>query len=1391
MQSFIIDAKEYIEFQKSERYLSREVVDRTFEEIEFNSIDSSPKALVRTISDELKTFVGSTATDSKGMYDIKCISLQVAKDDGMTWCAEKISGLLNRQFNQFSKHKKCIRGYDHDGLPLITKLIPENRIRKILKKELLNKGTDYSKIFIALAVATLTIVINILTGLVNNPNIDFENFKNGSFWILFGIILMLTFIAQELYTKYVSKETDKIDESIKKALDKEIDDNSDKFHRLIEVIANRLHPKDFRITIIDGFSNLDILTRKVIETYFLKYDSRGGASEFWIILDSIESGNGSFNRIVLNEINNWFFKHRTKSYSINHISSTQKRKLLELLHLPEEYESYRLVKTICRGKLANSNWNIEALQEYRLQNPKNNQSYDEFDLFFLLSLVSSPSNMYFSKDYYINMLSVQGRVRSEVLKEVLPGTKLLPSEFKEKINLIFDDEKGSSFNALLSKLTESVKNGKTVGYMIIPEIKYTLINNYKLLNLPSPKLGNLFWSLYWGDNIKALKEAAWLRKLSHHLSNKGLIYRFNEDIISKIYNRLFDIYLEAIEGCLETGLYSEIPNLLDDLLDLSTEHSFEEESRITALLRRCWQSFILLGYPRIMEILLDVSLAHVDTLMLATDNNPTNNEKIFWEMIPCNHIRKSKYNLLTLTRQSKQSKIGIEELISLKYYSDCYAIWVRLIFASYTAPSFYCNEDYKNKLIYLRPYENEFNGLLSSLKFLTNRLLNKKIANMIDLLSISNVIWNIALTFDLNSKYYREKQRKYSNVSFKEDKGELSGIELAHIVEDRQVPFVELENFKESLKAFHDLAIVLNKLIEKGDKNNSKNEDNAYLDQTLAIDIYSNVMISIIVIYDVCNNYDKDLLKLDLVYLNSINSIVNLSNSLLSYHVPEINEASELIFSADFHLKVNSLLRLCTITWRGLNLENLAHCLELKGLQFNTMINNYKDTGKIVKAGSELIKQENIYGVFANLLVSNVEKESIELKSEYFYSAFDIVLNNNYGEHIIKEMMLLLIMKYFKVGKGKINLSFQFQKFVNSGHFRELLLSIKDEDIKGFIMKYFVMEYLVQDSGLRTEIELEIITHIENFEEGQVKDDLLAYVDSKKIVHNINNNKNLSISETITNWSFDKISESYASILNAFVINGHYEEVKEDCFNLLRKNFNNYSYNVFLFLANNIGKQLTDDDINERKIVSTYLENGMQTWSDLFPTDLNIEMYSRLRILIPEKQSFYTAEIKKWFDYQSVINEIKVKYFLKERRYFDLYKFCYKILKNFGLKSDIKENLLEKEFLISLADAEVKLNSWLMKSKGIPPKPFISIEDNLLISSKFLIVGHYLFETELYKDGKYTKLRMRFNLIAEKHRGKLFDLIKNLPEAPMKFKEIIKKYSNQLDDNYSTPEELN
>ena len=1396
MQNLVSNTDDYKDFETKGRRLERNVIETTFKEgkLEFSY---ETEELTKIFRHELGSMVDMKLSGRRGQYDIRCLSIQVDKDDGMTWAAESINEAIEKLHPQYAKEKKLLQGYVHDGLPLISQLLSEKKIRNILKKHLFPTERGFYKIIIPVLVAFLYVTADVLTSLSANPDVNYTKviapFFNPNFWIIFGLILSITIAAQHLYYKYILKETEKTDKKIIEQLENENFNNSDKFERIIDTIVQKIRPYGFRIIIVDNFSQLDIISRKVIEQYLLKYNSTW-ASEFWVVFDNKKTGVNNFNQFIIHHVDEWIFRTRTKTFDLIHVGLEQKRKLIELLQVPKESENYRFIKTICKGELINANWNIEQLVEYRENIPKSDDIYEEFELFFLISLLSSPANMFFSKDYLTDILSSKGKIRSRVVEKFLFNTKLNRLEIKERLDSIFLDlnklrARNQSNGNLLSKLTETRQTGRFIRYSVIPEIKYSLVNNYRKLDLPNPKLGHLFWSLYWGDNINKLREAAWLKKLCHHLSNKGDISRFSHDEIRLIYERLFDIYLDAIEGCLTTGLYSNVSELLDDLLELSREDILKGGAQIKSLFRKCWQCYIILQDPAIMEVLVEARGIHDDNSIDLEEFRPTEVDLIFWETIPSQYVLESEKNLLTLTKNATHSKIGEEEIYSISIYSQVYSIWIRLMLTFFSSELYMIQDRNKSKLIYFKPYHNHFDQLMQIFNSLLDNLESKKTSIEIDLLSISSTIWNIALTFHFNrTSFYRDREL-FQNSKFdvtKEEK-EITQDEIEKIKKLEQFPVEEFQNFKRFLKILTKLSTRLNEIVQKSDKTKLDLEDNTYLKKCIIFDIYPTTLMAIVLSYKSCCQYGRQNIKLSHTELDNLNSVIASSNTVISYKVPEINEGADLIHNAQFRSKINSLTRLCIITWRGLDLENLADNLSLRGIYFNIITGQYKETKKVVKASSDLLRRQNIHGVFANLLVVIADNDSIEIKSLYFYSALEIILENDFGKFLTNEFLMLFLAKYPKVGDIAVDLSNNFSNLVESGEFDKLLSLIDESQLDGFIMQYFNMSKLIKNPVLREQIQNKFLSLVEKLESSSYKDNLMSYFASLNLRDAILQNQDIHASAIVNDWAFNKNSHSYASVLDALVIKGHYKEVKKDCLTLLNKNYENSSYSIFLHLANSMSKFLTDGD-DEKQLISDYIDKSMVVWSNELRTETNIEIYNSLINLKPEKSDFYKKEIIKWFDYKSHLYDLQMKYLIDNRRYYDFYRFCHKILRNFGLETDIENRELEKTLYSPIKEVTIKIKEWLGQGGAIP-NPFILKDNSVVMSSKFLIIGHFIFETAFYKDEKLSEHRHRFNSISEHNKQELFNLIMRLPDIPTKFREIISRYSQRFEE-YTTPEEL-
>jgi hypothetical protein len=406
----------------------------------------------------------------------------------------------------------------------------------------------------------------------------------------------------------------------------------------------------------------------------------------------------------------------------------------------------------------------------------------------------------------------------------------------------------------------------------------------------------------------------------------------------------------------------------------------------------------------------------------------------------------------------------------------------------------------------------------------------------------------------------------------------------------------DLHSLSRLIKIFSKLSAGLNKIIDNCNKKSSSPEDNIYLIKVAIFDTYVNILMTFVIIYNSSKNNKDELEVFNQEAIEEINTVIKFCNSALSYQISEIKEASELR-SADFRVKINSLLRLCTITWRGIDLENFAHNLSLKGICFNIILRHYEEPKKILKAASELIKQPTIYGVLSNLLIATESSESIELKSHYFYAALNIVLKNHFGKNMSYELLFLALAKYPNAGIDSIDISDAFSNLMDSGIFEKYLILVKDEELDGLVMNHSSFSKQIKNLEQRNKLKNMLFNRINLVTDHNIQSSLKAYLSSIEIIKNIYEDKVPDSKALLEVWEkqYDKNTHSHAGILNALVNRGFYASVKEDCFNVLYANFDELIYNIFLLLANSMSKYCVHE--SEKKYVREYIEKAINEWS--------------------------------------------------------------------------------------------------------------------------------------------------------------------------------------------------
>ena len=68
--------------------------------------------MTKIFRQELRGMMNKKAAERRGQYDIRCLGIQVDKDDGMTWAAECMNEVIEKSYPQYSKDKKLLQDMD-------------------------------------------------------------------------------------------------------------------------------------------------------------------------------------------------------------------------------------------------------------------------------------------------------------------------------------------------------------------------------------------------------------------------------------------------------------------------------------------------------------------------------------------------------------------------------------------------------------------------------------------------------------------------------------------------------------------------------------------------------------------------------------------------------------------------------------------------------------------------------------------------------------------------------------------------------------------------------------------------------------------------------------------------------------------------------------------------------------------------------------------------------------------------------------------------------------------------------------------------------------------------------------------------------------------------------
>jgi hypothetical protein len=386
---------------------------------------------------------------------------------------------------------------------------------------------------------------------------------------------------------------------------------SEAYQSFIDDLAGALaYFAKFRCLIVDDYTRLDAVSRKVLEVY-LQFYASDSRDELWILFYS--TSDKSF-EIPVNRPERMSKKacgyRHTRLYQLAHLSPDQRRQLAEEHGIPER-AGYLTVKAIVHDNSGLSSISELFQQEYDNRKPpvQGSRTGDTLDFFYIFALNAIPGqNPWMSRPDIRKNFSQVRKFRSQVLHALMPGTELSKTDVTTYLKRMSD-----SFFPLAGETSGSPLQGR---FLVAPEAHEQLTASWRDFDLADPGVVHLFWTLYWTDTeLRSALNVAMLPKLCRHMLASATPAEIRERLggrkadISSFTDEFFNIAIEVLRACLRTCVLGDVPALLDYTLRLTEDDSEQVERRRRARLRPlAWQAYGLLGDERLLAVILELQV---------------------------------------------------------------------------------------------------------------------------------------------------------------------------------------------------------------------------------------------------------------------------------------------------------------------------------------------------------------------------------------------------------------------------------------------------------------------------------------------------------------------------------------------------------------------------------------------------------------------------------------------------------------------------------------------------------------------------------------------------------------------------------------------------------------
>jgi hypothetical protein len=1326
-----------------------------------------PESLTDSILKRVRKLV---ETDAKWFA---CFCISVKEDDGLSWSAESVTTALAGTYPRFKRW--CFGDkITTDSLPLIARYLGTKRFLKLaadhdLTTSFLTLRSWVTPVIIgaALLLGVLEHVLKALSGSAAHIWSDPRSYAVSL--ALTAVGLVSKYAATEISTRTTSKSMENF---LKEFHEKQ---QGHPYSDFVDALAEKLQWIDLpRFVIIDDYERLDYTTRSVVNRYFQKYSEYATAPDCWIIF---ERENGErFSDWVIERPKLYGYK-QTRFLQQLILRDEEKQQLVQLLKLDKRFVEFTAVKWVCgEGQRPGADWISNFFEEHRKHNPRSEARYGNLELFYLLSLTTSPANISFPIASLISDLSAKTALRARVISQFLYGTRLTKDEFR---GALLDIEK-----EFARVLAESDAGEIRLEY----EAALVLEADAPQLELPDAKLGHLFWSLYWYDKLQNRPpQVLWLRKLAHHLPRSDGSEVQDEEVYKGVIEQIFEACIYSIDACLKVCFFQHVPSLLEKAVAIQTDQLSENASHRKRALKRCWEAYSVLGDERILSLISELQSASKESSRTPVQPQEDLLEAFFLESISLSPPGRSRLSGALLG-----PAIGITERIeSASYYAKVCSAWLALT----TTPML---RDLAATDLFRAAVEADV-CLQNVAERAVSRLSSSsgELPRVTDILGLSLSLWCNALRVregvwrTLGAVEEQSISAPTGPVPQDSPPNDGQGLEpeaahesslssLERATKAGPHPrFLELIGLAES-------AVLLAAEIKQG----AVGEPDADLSVDLLMNGLSrelcvSALVSLVTGYSL--RFDRGRSPLDENVLKRIGEVIEFGNTVLDGSLPLVKTEAELA-SQDLMKQIDRAMHLCSYVWTRFGLDRLRDYVNMRRVHFISLcLGRTPDTSPTLDAlATPVSNHQGFPGIIGNCIIAGCLGAAGELSAYYARQGALLALRGNFGDRVKRDLSFIALVQshaYECDLTPFVSILLDAEGQADRYLFRFLSRTPEDQWC-GHVLRLLNATQRVNRPELAIRFRETIAPLIGQLNSESVRREISSLLEVSSLDQRIRQKEALDLSVVLEAWTGKKDLWAYPWVLNLMLSNGNFaDQVCQESISLLNHDPFTDDYNTYFNLALSVlTRQDHSGDGRCDTMALAYVQRGVSRWSVQLSIDQNLRAFEALNRYDhdPINRQRYEKEYGVWLerkvyrDHQKLVPELA-----RLGRFFLLFEDYFESMAFWGLRTELDASGLGAHLAIPPEQRRKLAEAW-KSNGGAVPEPIIKDVGLRYISSRFFYLGDYLFKPPNDDDPRFSDDRLHFDKKAAEALPELLEMIASLPRLPQSVRGLLDTHSKAL-----------